>query len=456
MAIYHIDFKILKRSAGKSSCYLSAYNNRARIEDDRTGNVYDYSHRSDLFYHAILAPSEAPYRLIKSSAILWNEIEQIEKRKDAQLSRYFDVAIPVELNNDDKIKLVLAYCQKNFVDKGMIADIAFHDLNSKNPHAHVMLTLREITPDGFSKKNRDWNEHALMDEWRSSWASLSNEALNNTGSEARIDHRSLEAQKQEMLTIAETARAAGKEQEANQALAKAIELNRPALTRISRLSWHTRRSKTLRLQEQQEAEAAKQRASDFRQLFTGTEHLITVNPDSYTIEPRQKAPERPAPEPELVIPASVRHFAGNRRRKKKSALYSFYGQTSRAAEPALLRRKRRFTASNLQILYEFIKGVLNKLLRKTSLLSSDASRIPEPATVEDPTLNDIMVDPVTGLKITRRQWESMGKGSKSVSVLKPAGKNEGLSGKQNNEVPASQVSFPPLPEENPLPEKLRD
>jgi hypothetical protein len=34
----------------------------------------------------------------------------------------------------------------------MIADIAFHDLDGNNPHAHVMLTLKPITADGFGKK----------------------------------------------------------------------------------------------------------------------------------------------------------------------------------------------------------------------------------------------------------------------------------------------------------------
>jgi ATP-dependent exoDNAse (exonuclease V) alpha subunit len=62
------------------------------------------------------------------------------------------MAIPCELNNEDKIKLVVEYCQNNFVDKGMIADIAFHDLDGNNPHAHVMLTLKPITADGFGKK----------------------------------------------------------------------------------------------------------------------------------------------------------------------------------------------------------------------------------------------------------------------------------------------------------------
>lgn len=81
MAIFHLSFSMLKRSAGKSSCYLAAYNARERIEDMRTGDVYDYSYRSDLFHHCILAPEHTPFNFIGNSAVLWNEIEKVEKGK---------------------------------------------------------------------------------------------------------------------------------------------------------------------------------------------------------------------------------------------------------------------------------------------------------------------------------------------------------------------------------------
>ncbi|WP_159126412.1 MobA/MobL family protein, partial [Klebsiella pneumoniae] len=86
----------------------------------------------------ILAPPQAPGWLVKSSEALWNEVERTERQKNGQTARYFDVALPVELDDKQKKDLLIKYCQDNFVDEGMIADIAFHDLNSKNPHAHVM------------------------------------------------------------------------------------------------------------------------------------------------------------------------------------------------------------------------------------------------------------------------------------------------------------------------------
>ncbi len=114
MAIFHLDFKIVKRSEGKSSVAKAAYHARCRITDERTGDTYDYSRRTDLYGHFILAPVDAPEHIVKDSTALWNEVERIERQQNGQTARYFDVAIPAELNNDDKKKLVLEYCQKNY------------------------------------------------------------------------------------------------------------------------------------------------------------------------------------------------------------------------------------------------------------------------------------------------------------------------------------------------------
>lgn len=155
----------------------------------------------------------------------------MERQNNGQAARYFDVAIPIELSNDDKKKLVAEYCKKNFVDKGMIADIAFHDLDSKNPHAHVMLTLKTIGPEGFGKKDRSWNNKKIMIQWRESWATMSNRYLEAIGSEERFDHRSIRNQCANALTQAEQAFST---EEKAFWLAKATETNRPAIQRVHR------------------------------------------------------------------------------------------------------------------------------------------------------------------------------------------------------------------------------
>lgn len=280
MAIFHLDFKIVKRSEGRSSVAKAAYHARCRITDERTGDTYDYSRRTDLYGHFILAPVNAPQHIVKDSTALWNEVERVERQQNGQTARYFDVAIPTELNNDDKKKLVLEYCQKNFVDKGMIADIAFHDLDSDNPHAHVMLTLKAIGPEGFGKKERSWNDRKMSVLWRESWASMANSYLEAAGSSERIDHRSLQAQHEEAL---EKAAAALDNEEQALWLAKAAETNRPAMKRIHSARWRSKAAQEQRAAEQAVRDAAKQEAVEVYKTFSELDLEIVVDVRSFTI-----------------------------------------------------------------------------------------------------------------------------------------------------------------------------
>ncbi|HED5902785.1 TPA: MobA/MobL family protein, partial [Salmonella enterica] len=279
-AIFHLDFKIVKRSEGMTSVAKAAYHARTRITDDRIGQVFDFSHRTDLHGHIILAPVSAPSHIVKSSSALWNEVERVERQNNGQTARYFDVAIPVELNNDDKKKLVAEYCQKNFVDKGMIADIAFHDLDGKNPHAHVMLTLKTITAAGFGKKDRSWNDKKMVVQWRESWATMSNSYLETAGSEERIDHRSLRTQCADALAQAEEAFSA---EEKAFWLAKATETNRPAMQRVHRAKWNNTESQEQRAAEQAQRKQQKEEAKKVYTTFSELPLEIVVDVRSFTI-----------------------------------------------------------------------------------------------------------------------------------------------------------------------------
>lgn len=280
MAIFHLDFKIVKRSEGRSSVAKAAYHARTRITDERTGDTYDYSRRTDLYGHFILSPANAPEHIVKDSTALWNEVERVERQNNGQTSRYFDVAIPAELNNDDKKRLVLEYCQKNFVDKGMIADIAFHDLDSDNPHAHVMLTLKTIGPEGFGKKERSWNDRKMSVLWRESWSAMANSYLAAAGSSERIDHRSLQAQHEEAL---EKAAVALDNEEKALWLAKAAETNRPAMKRIHSAKWRSKAAQEQRAAEQAVRDAAKQEAVEVYKTFSELDLEIVVDVRSFTI-----------------------------------------------------------------------------------------------------------------------------------------------------------------------------
>ncbi|WP_323664109.1 MobQ family relaxase [Pectobacterium carotovorum] len=292
MAIFHLEFKIVKRSEGMSSCRKAAYHARCRITDDRTGNTYDFSHRTDLFHHQILAPVSAPAHIIKSSTALWNEVERVERQKDGQTARYFDVAIPCELSNEDKIKLVVEYCQKNFVDKGMIADIAFHDLDGKNPHAHVMLTLKLITADGFGKKERSWNDKKNVIKWRESWSVIANRYLTAAGSNERIDHRSIDTQYNEAL---ENAAITLDVEEKAIWLAKATLTSRPAMQRVHRAKWNSKSVREKRAAEQAVRDEMKQEAQATYGVFKDLDLQIVVDLRSFTVS------EMPEPV-EIVLP----------------------------------------------------------------------------------------------------------------------------------------------------------
>lgn len=304
----------MKRSEGMTSVAKAAYHARTRITDDRIGETFDFSHRTDLHGHILLAPVSAPAHIVESSSALWNEVERVERQNNGQTARYFDVAIPIELNNDDKKKLVAEYCQKNFVDKGMIADIAFHDLDSKNPHAHVMLTLKTITAAGFGKKDRSWNDKKMMLQWRGSWATMSNSYLETAGSEERIDHRSLRTQCADALAQAEEAFSA---EEKAFWLAKATETNRPAMQRVHRAKWNDKESQEQRAAEQAQRDHQIEEAKKVYTTFCELPLEIVVDVRSFTIthlaEPQEIViPDSPATveqQPAMATPSISRRPA---------------------------------------------------------------------------------------------------------------------------------------------------
>jgi hypothetical protein len=193
VAIYYMSVQIIGGSAGRTATGAAAYRAGERIVDERTGQVYDYTRRRGEIETEILAPEGAP-AWAQDRSRLWNEVERAERRGDAQVAREMVVAFPKELNPDQQWELIRAYVREEFVAKGMVADVAIHR-NPGNPHAHIMLTMREMGPEGFSaKKNREWNKPELLERWREEWAVQSNRALERAGREERIDHRSLQEQ----------------------------------------------------------------------------------------------------------------------------------------------------------------------------------------------------------------------------------------------------------------------
>ncbi len=193
MAIYHFSAQTISRSQGRSAVGCSAYRSAMELFDERYGKTHDYTKKEDVAYSEIMLSKDAPLWMMDREK-LWNYVESCEKRKDAQLAREIQVSLPRELTLEQNIELIKEFVQKEFIDKGMIADVAIHTDKSSDgelqPHAHVMLTMREVTMEGFGQKVREWNAKENLLEWREHWAEIANRHLALNGHDITIDHRS--------------------------------------------------------------------------------------------------------------------------------------------------------------------------------------------------------------------------------------------------------------------------
>lgn len=263
MAIYYFDVSSVSRNSGKksaSSVAASAYQNRARYTDERTGTTYDYTKKGGLYYSGILAPENAPESLTASPLTLWNTIEAIEKRKDARLAKDFKISLLVELTPEQNKALILDFAKQAFVSKGMIVDLAIHDIDTQ-PHSHIKTTTRELTPEGFGGKVREWDKMDHIMEWRELWAKVANEHLLKAGHDITISHLTLKEQMKEALE--EMDKTTDLEEKIKLA-SKAIELNRPAMKTISKKDWSDPKFQEIRRQEQEAKKQILKKAKNFR------------------------------------------------------------------------------------------------------------------------------------------------------------------------------------------------
>lgn len=194
MAIYHFHAKVLKRSQGHSAVAAAAYRSGQILYDERHDMVHDYHNRRGVVQSFILAPDNAP-EWMKDRQTLWHAVEASERRKDAQLAREVEVSLPRELDMATNKALVKEFVGGVFVEDGMIADVSIHNGLASDggdqPHAHILLTMRDIEGDTFGQKNRDWNDKDKLMNWREAWAEHANRYLEEAGSDERIDHRTL-------------------------------------------------------------------------------------------------------------------------------------------------------------------------------------------------------------------------------------------------------------------------
>lgn len=194
MATYRFSAQLISRAKGRSAIAAAAYRAGERIRDERTGEVFDFRRRQDVLDCAILTPHGNRFG---SRAALWNAVEEAERRRDAQVAREIQLSLPHELSLDANRKLLHGFVSEQFVRAGMIADVAIHGAHLggdvRNIHAHVLLTTRGLTEEGFGAKVRLWNERSLLEAWRSEWAASVNRALERAALQERVSHLSYAA-----------------------------------------------------------------------------------------------------------------------------------------------------------------------------------------------------------------------------------------------------------------------
>lgn len=217
MAIFHMSFSNISAGKGRSAIASAAYRSGEKLFDQKEGRSYFYA-RSVMPESFILTPKNAP-AWASDREKLWNEVERKDRRANSRYAKEFNVALPVELSEDEQKELLTKYVQENFVDEGMVADVAIHRDHPDNPHAHVMLTNRPFNPDGtwglkskrenildengnktytgnsrFPRSRKvwlvDWDKKEKINQWRHNWAVSVNQVLEQKNIPDRISEKS--------------------------------------------------------------------------------------------------------------------------------------------------------------------------------------------------------------------------------------------------------------------------
>lgn len=193
----YLDVKTVgKGDQGRTACGSSAYRACDKIIDN-AGNRHDFSRKSGHVAGGVILPAGAPAELLDRQT-LWQRHDQKEVRKDAQIFREVEVGLHNSLSYDAAARVCVALA-KRAADMGMCAQWDIHDKTNKkgerNLHAHIMLSMRDLMPDGtFGKKNRSWNKYNggmnLADVLRPYAANLMNAELDRIGVADRVEYRS--------------------------------------------------------------------------------------------------------------------------------------------------------------------------------------------------------------------------------------------------------------------------
>lgn len=190
----------MQRSKGRSSTAAAAYRAGEAIKDERTGIEHDYTKKQGVEHAEIVTPVGMP---TPTRAELWNRAEAAERRKDGTPAREYEVALPSELSSHQRKELALDFARTMAERHGIAVDVCIHapnrDGDERNHHAHILTTTRRISEDGTLDAKADIekagrNRRGDLADTRRLWADLTNQHLERAGIDARVDHRTLQAQ----------------------------------------------------------------------------------------------------------------------------------------------------------------------------------------------------------------------------------------------------------------------
>ena len=206
MAIYHLSMKPVTRASGRSAVAAAAYRSGTRLVNERDGLVHDYTRKGGIEHSEIVLPEGSTAEWANDREALWNAAEFAEKRKDARVAREFEVALPHELSADERLELTRAFAHRLADRFGAAVDFSLHSpddgMDVRNHHAHIMMTTRQVGPDGLGEKTTLERENkwlqandlplsqAQLRDLRIEWEELTNRQLARAGHDVRVDHRS--------------------------------------------------------------------------------------------------------------------------------------------------------------------------------------------------------------------------------------------------------------------------
>ena len=206
MASYHLSVKTIKRSAGRTATAAAAYRVGERIECQREGRIHDYTRKQGIEETFIVAPEHAPAWAQDRSA-LWNAAEASETRRNSVTAREWELALPSEISAEDRSQITRKFAEELVSRYGVAVDVAIHaphrEGDQRNHHAHVLTSTRKLEAEGFTAKTRVLDSAKTggveIEQMRGLWAELQNRALERVGEVERVDHRSLEKQRETAL-----------------------------------------------------------------------------------------------------------------------------------------------------------------------------------------------------------------------------------------------------------------